>query len=122
MRDSAWKLVRPMIAGTRFFRPELCEGPEDVQRTQAFVEADLKHKEDPAAIRGILPYPRIKRLDPEPPQLYNLAVDPGENQDLADAEPERTRRMLSELEAWFDEVEADRASIDEPSCPGSRVS
>lgn len=121
MREGQWKLVRPMIAGTRFFRPELCCGPEDVERTQAFIEADLKHKEDPAAIREILPYPRIKRLKPEPPQLYNLASDPGERHDLASDEPDRVRRMLGALESWFDEVEADRAGIDEPSCPGSRV-
>ena len=122
MRDGQWKLVRPMIAGTRSFSPELCVGPEDVERTRAFVEADLKHKEDPAAIQQILPYPRIKRLDPEPPQLYDLASDPGEKHDLAAAEPDRVGRMLGALEDWFDEVEADRAVIDEPSCPGSRVS
>ena len=121
MRDGDWKLVRPMIAGTRFFKPELCASDEDVARTKAFVEADLKHKEDPAAIADILPYPHLKKLRPEPPQLYNLAADPGESHDLAAAEPDRVRRMLGALEAWFEEVEADRRRIVEPSCPGATV-
>ena len=121
MRDGEWKLVRPMIEGTRFFKPELCESPEDVERTKAFVEADMKHKEDPAAIRDILPVPRLKRLEPEPPQLYRLSDDPGETRDLAAAEPDRVHRMLGELERWFEDVEASRASIDEPTCPGARV-
>lgn len=121
VRDGDWKLVRPMIEGTRFFKPEMCESPEDVARTQAFVEADMKHKEDPAAIQDILPVPRLKKLEPEPPQLYNLADDPGERHDLAAAEPARVGRMLGDLEQWFEDVRAERASIDEPSCPGARV-
>ncbi len=121
MRDGDWKLVRPMIEGTRFFTPELCESPEDVARTTAFVEADLKHKEDPAAVQSILPVPRLKKLQPEPPQLYNLAEDPGETNDLAAADPDRVSRMLGALEQWFEEVEAERATIDEPTCPGARV-
>ncbi len=121
VRDGDWKLVRPMIEGTRFFKPEMCESPEDVARTRAFVEADMKHKENPAAVQDILPVPRLKKLQPEPPQLYNLAADPGERSDLAATDPDRVHRMLGDLEQWFEDVEAERASIDEPSCPGARV-
>ena len=111
VRDGDWKLVRPMIRGTRFFRDELCVSEEDRLRTAAFIEADMKHKENPAAVRDVLPVPRLKPQEPEPAELYNLAEDPGEQTDLAAAHPGRVRRMLGDLEEWFEEVEADRRSI-----------
>ena len=111
MRDGHWKLVRPMARGTRFFRDELCVSEEDRARTAAFVEADIKHKEDPRSIRNVLPTPRLKPQRPEAPQLYDLAEDPGERVDLAEKHPERVRHMLADLEEWFESVEADRASI-----------
>jgi len=40
--------------------------------------------------------------------LFNIADDPGETRDLAGKEPERVTRMIHGLEAWFDEVEAER--------------
>ncbi len=115
VRDGDWKMVRPMIEGTRFFSNDLCESDEDVARTAAFVEADCKHKEDPASIAGILPVPHLKPQDPEPPELYNLAEDSGETNDLAAANPDRVHRMLHELDNWFESVEADRATIDWPA-------
>ena len=60
-------LVRPMIAGTRFFSREMYLTPE----------------------------------------LYDLVEDPHERTDLAAAHPDPVHRMLGELEAWFEEVEAD---------------
>ena len=110
-RDGSWKLVRPMIRGTRFFRDELCVSAEDRARTAAFVEADMKHKENPAAVTAVLPVPRLKPQDPEPPELYNLADDPGEQRNLAGENPDRVRRMLGALEGWFERVEADRNEI-----------
>ena len=112
MRDGDWKLVRPMIRGTRFFRDELCVSDEDQARTAAFIEADMKHKEHPLAVRSILPVPRLKPQEPEPPELYDLAEDPGEQRDLAAQHPDRVRRMLGQLEQWFEEVESDRSTID----------
>jgi hypothetical protein len=112
MRDGDWKLVRPMIAGSRFFRPELCEGPEDEARTKAFVEADIRHKADPASVTEILPVPRLKRLQSEPLELYNLADDPGEMNDLAAQESDRVHRMQLVLENWFADIERERATID----------
>lgn len=108
VRDGCWKLVRPLIRGTRFFSNDLCASPEDIARTAAFVEADLKHKENPASIAGVLPVPRLKPQETEPPELYNLAEDPGEARDLAAEHPDRARRMLRDLENWFEDVEADR--------------
>lgn len=112
IRDGDWKLVRPMIRGTRFFRDELCLSDEDRARTAAFIEADMKHKENPLAVRSILPVPRLKPREPEPPELYDLADDPGEQRDLAAQHPDRVRRMLGQLEQWFEEVEEDRSTID----------
>lgn len=110
MRDGDWKLVQPMIAGTRFFNRDIFVTDEEATRAAAFVEADLKHKEDPSSIAGVLPVPRLKEFEPEPVELYNLAEDPGEERDLASAHPDRSRRMLGRLETWFESVEAERVS------------
>ena len=112
VRDGGWKLVRPMIRGTRFFRDELCVSDEDRARTAAFVEADMKHKEYPLSVASILPVPRLKPQQPEPPELYQLEDDPGESRDLAARHPDRVRRMLGQLERWFEEVESDRKAIE----------
>ena len=111
VRDGHWKLVRPMIRGTRFFRDELCVSDEDRARTAAFVEADMKHKENPATVTATLPVPRLKPQKPENPELYNLADDPEEQNDLAEKNPDRVRRMLGQLEEWFAGVEAERETI-----------
>ena len=112
VRDGDWKLVRPMIRGTRFFHRGLCVSEEDWLRTAAFVEADIKHKENPAAVQSLVPVPRLKPQNPEPPELYDLGQDPGEQHNLATVHPDRVRRMLGQLDDWFDEVEADRNTID----------
>jgi arylsulfatase A-like enzyme len=39
-------------------------------------------------------------------ELYDLAVDPGEERDLASSEPDRVREMLTRLRAWRREVGA----------------
>ena len=49
---------------------------------------------------------------PPPPELYNIATDPLELDNVAEAHPDRVRRMRTKLEAWFEEVEAERATID----------
>jgi len=111
MRDGDWKLVRPMITGTRFFSKELYVSEEDELRTKAFVEADQQHKKDPRSISGLLPIPRVNLPEPEAPELYDLSTDPGETRNLADAHPDRTCRMLRQLETWFEDVEAERLTI-----------
>lgn len=108
VRDGDWKLIRPMIEGSRFFNPDIYASEEDVARMKAFVEADLKHKENPLAVRETVPVPRLRDLDPEPVQLYNLAEDPGEANDLAALHPDRAHRLLAQLETWFEDVEASR--------------
>jgi hypothetical protein len=49
--------------------------------------------------------------EPGDPQLYNLAEDPYEKQDLAALHPDRTRKMITELETWFDTVNAERRAL-----------
>jgi arylsulfatase A-like enzyme len=39
-------------------------------------------------------------------ELYNLAVDPGEESDLARTHPARTKRMWNQLEKWLESVDA----------------
>jgi len=115
VREGDWKLVRPMIAGTRYYQnPDLFVSEEDEERTLAFIEADIKHKEDPRSVSQLLPVPNIKYPAAEEPELYNLAADPGEQNNVASEHPEITRRLLDELETWFASVEADRQTINDP--------
>lgn len=93
MRNGNWKLVRPAIAEAMWTAPE---------------EADLDRAWEaaPETVTDLLsaPLPERSLPPPPPPQLYDLAQDPGEEKDLADAEPQRVRRMLAELERWFADV------------------
>ena len=101
MRDGDWKLVRPRIEEAMGSGNEghwlwvAIYGPEYFARNGII--------RDPEPHRDIPP--------PRPPELYNIAADPLERQNLADAYPERVHRMLAELETWFAEVEEERAAI-----------
>ena len=101
-----------MISGTRFFAKDLYASEEEEAKMRAFVEADLLHKKDPQAITGLVPVPRIRMPPPEPPELYDLSVDPFEREDLAARHPDRVVRMLRSLETWFEDVEAERLTIE----------
>lgn len=115
VRDGDWKLIRPMIAGTRYYQnPDLFVSDDDAARTAAFIEADLKHKEDPRSVTELLPVPNIKYPGAEKPELYNLADDPGERINQADQYPQIVDRLSIELENWFESVEADRRTINDP--------
>ena len=115
IRDGDWKLIRPMIKGTRYYNnKDLHVSQEDTNRTAAFIEADIKHKENPNSIIDLLEIPNIKYPDAEKPELYNLYCDPGEKFDVANQNPEIVSRLLKELETWFESVENDRKSIDDP--------
>jgi len=65
------------------------------------------HPEDFA---DILRTPEPEReIPPAPsPELYNLTVDPGEEQDVSGDHPDVVCRMMPDLENWFDDVERDR--------------
>lgn len=101
VRDREWKLVRPAIAETMaapcvepWLRISMYE-PERLIRD------------------GLLKDPEPARTVPEPhvPELYNLVADPLEQANLAGQHPDIVHRLLRELEAWFEDVECERASI-----------
>ena len=102
MRDGDWKLVRPRI-------DEVMRMPDNdnlrisMYEPERFIEGGI--------IQG--PFPDRDVPPPPPAELYDLARDPLERKNLAGEQPERTRRMLQELETWFEDVEADRATIDD---------
>ena len=102
MRDGDWKLVRPAI-------------PEAFRFSPYYWLAVATHRPEHFIENGILPAPSLPAdiPDPPPPELYNIAEDPLERENLADKHPDRVRRMLTDLETWFEEVEAERASIDD---------
>ena len=102
MRDGDWKLVRPAIRETFWTDPRE-------------MELDGQLRKEPwkefAHTRG--PYPERDLPEPHEPELYDLAEDPGEELNLAAQHPDRVRKMLGELEAWFENVEQERATIDD---------
>jgi len=102
MRDGRWKLVRPII-------------PEAMGLMQEDLDVDKKLKYEPDSITDITRDPEPKRVVPDPPAplLFDLDADPGERNDLASARPEIVSRMQSSIDAWFEEVEAERHTIDD---------
>ncbi len=97
MRDGPWKLVRPAITETM-----------EVASADLMMDAALKLS--PGAFTEVSTGPEPERDIPEPapPQLFDIARDPFEEHDLAASEPARSARMVTELETWFESVEADR--------------
>ena len=102
VRDGDWKLVRPRIDETMVV-PDIGQLQLSMYNPEHFIE------------KGILtgPYPERDVPPPPPPELYNIADDPEERHNLADEEPARAKSLLTALETWFEEVEADRATIDD---------
>ncbi|MCJ7736535.1 MAG: arylsulfatase [Anaerolineae bacterium] len=102
MRDGDWKLIRPAIREA-MAAPDIHWLPVSMYMPEHFID------------NGIFsaPFPERDVPDPAPPELYNIAEDPLERKNLADEYPERARKMLQELETWFEEVEAERATIDD---------
>jgi arylsulfatase A len=100
MRDGDWKLVRPAI-------PELMQ----VSEPDRAIDRALNYRQ-PGRITSIdrSPLPEIDPGPPPAPLLFDLAVDPFEEQDRASEEPERVRRMGEALDRWFESVERERAT------------
>jgi arylsulfatase A len=102
MRDGDWKLVRPAIREAMHV-PDIHWLRVSMYGPEYFIENGVFQE----------PYPAREVPPPPPPELYNVAEDPLEQQNLAEEYPERARKMLRELETWFEEVEAERATIDD---------
>lgn len=105
MRDGRWKLVRPAI------REAMRVAPADL-------DVDRRLKYAPESVVDVTRDPEPERLIPlpPPPLLFDLDADPYEQRDLATQHPERVSRMLGELEAWFESVDADRRDVEDGRC------
>jgi arylsulfatase A-like enzyme len=101
VRDGDWKLVRPAIA-------------ETMAAPDVYPWLAISMYEPERLIReGLLKDPEPARIIPFPPEpeLYNIANDPLELYNMAQEQPEVARRLLCQLETWFEEVEAERRAI-----------
>jgi len=100
MRDGDWKLVRPKIREA-FHVPDIHWLDVSMYDYEYFAD------------HGIFRPPYPPRQVPEPglPELYNIKRDPLEKKNIADKHPEKVKKMLCELENWFEDVEKDRLSI-----------
>ncbi len=102
VRDGDWKLVRPAIR-------EAMAVP-DIEWLKVCM-----YEHDRMVAHGVIDEPDPPRDVPPPPapELYNIADDPLERANVAEQHPEVVSRLLGELEEWFEDVEADRRSIDD---------
>ena len=78
-----------------------------------YVEVDIAYKYYPDTVTELMSDPEPNRIIPDAPspELYNIAADPYEETDLAEREPDRLSAMMSSLESWCEEVEYDRAHV-----------
>jgi arylsulfatase A len=108
MRDGDWKLFWPFIP-----------------------EARRKLTADNACYQELFRRPHFERpLDLDPvertlsapgqPELYNIAEDPAESRNLAADQPDRLKRMIDDLDKWFDQVNRERLAL--PEYRGRRIS
>jgi arylsulfatase A len=103
IRDGDWKLVRPAIRQAMQV-PDIHWLWVSMYGPDYFIQNGVFEP----------PYPERQVPPPPPAELYNIAQDPLEQENLADRHPERVRRLRTELETWFEEVEAERATIADP--------
>ncbi len=106
IRDGSWKLVRPALNISY-------ATDTDQSLSERYVEKDIEYKYYPENINEIFNWEEPERLIPDPPnpELYNIDSDPREEVNLADSNPEVARRLLIDLESWFEEVEKERLSL-----------
>jgi len=102
VRDGEWKLVRLAIREAMQV-PDIQWLKVSMYEPEHFIINGIRHEPDPP--REVPP--------PPPPELYCLAEDPLEQHNLAAKYPDQVRRLLRELETWFEEVEAERATIND---------
>lgn len=101
VRDGDWKLVRPTIAEAMAVP---CVNP--------WLRISMYEPEQ-LIQNGLVRDPEPERHVPDPPspELFNIREDPLEQTNLAQQHPEVVRRLLRDLEVWFEQVERERASI-----------
>lgn len=100
VRRGPWKLVWPALTGSLVAMPEdsaadrlldTPNGAHPLQPYSAEIEREVAAATDP--------------------MLFNLATDPGETDDVASDHPDLAAQLVGELDAWFAEVEAERAAV-----------
>lgn len=104
MREDFWKLVVPGDASANSF-----DGWRQDLKVSMDIRANPKNYLD--GVPNAVGHPIHLSEAAAPPLLFNLASDPLEKQNLANAHPERVSRMMRELATWFEDVERDRHSI-----------
>jgi arylsulfatase A-like enzyme len=103
VRDGDWKLVRPAIAES--MAAPCCDPWLRISMYEPERLVESGPITDPEPPRTI--------PEPPPPELYNIADDPLEEVNLADSNPDIAHKLLVELETWFEEVEQERATIED---------
>jgi arylsulfatase A len=96
-RDGDWKLRYGAV-------PELFDIFADDPVEERRLAADPRAYYRPPA-RLEVP---TRRLGPQPAQLFDLSLDPGEQFDVAALHPRRVARMETQFAAWYASVEAER--------------
>jgi hypothetical protein len=87
---------------------------ENAARAAAFIEADIKHKENPSSVVDLLPISRLKDF-PQKSQSYIIFLQIRAKKTIcARQHPDRVHKMLRNLYTWFERVKTERKSIDDP--------
>jgi arylsulfatase A-like enzyme len=100
IREGDWKLVRPQIKEAMGFTEH-----HWLEKSMAEPDYFWEHGlvTDPYFIWDFQTIPE--------PELYNIKEDPLENHNCAAKHPQLARRLLYDLERWFEEVETERARL-----------
>jgi arylsulfatase A-like enzyme len=103
VRDGDWKLVRPAI-------PQAMTAP----CCNPWLRISM-YEPERLIESGPITDPEPARTLPAPPapELYHIAEDPLETANLAGKYPAVAHRLLRDLENWFEDVERERATIDD---------
>ena len=103
MRDGDWKLVRP---GKDIANSVNGDKERDYS---LYMEVELHPEEYKDGVPEAVCTPGFVGVEPLEPELFNLAADPLETNNLAQQHPERVRTMITELENWFEVQKKDLA-------------
>lgn len=103
VRYKDWKLIRPVIPGTL-----------KASTVEPWLYISM-YEPEKLLNRTPLPYeiPLCDISNPPAPELYNITEDPLERTNLAGKYPDITSFLMEELNIWFEDVEKDRASIND---------
>ena len=108
VREGSWKLVRPAL--------DVSYATEaDQTLADRYIEKDIEYKYHPENFSQVFDWPEPEQIVPKAtkPERYNIDNDPLEQHDLAAQNPDIAQRLLRSLETWFEEVEQERASIED---------